>query len=359
MEIKLINRIDEFYSFKNIWKNIEQETNHTNITSSYDWQFTWWSVFKDINNNIIGFDKQLLIICLYENSKLIAIAPFIKLYRRKLGLKVNFIEFLGQQWGGNYLDIIGYKLTEKQINNIFEWLKNNIKYDILFLKYITEDSQTFTKDKLNLYSVCPQIKISNYKTFDDYIKKNYSNSLKQNIRTAYNKANKCNDIITTSVETYTDENFQEIIQLSKSKLIDNKKFLYEDNNIRMFMQQIFKTLNSNFVFVNINNKKVAYRANVFFNNAKFCIDASYDRTFRKYELGSISVDANIKDSFNNKIDSHCLGPGLDFYKQKFTKNNIKIYVYSKKGNTIISTLIYKFFRRMIFNKEKEALKSLQ
>jgi hypothetical protein len=108
------------------------------------------------------------------------------------------------------------------------------------------------------------------------------------------------------------------------------------------------------VFVKLNDKNVAYRTNVFFNNNKFCLDASYDRNFREYDLGSISVDANLKDSFSKNISTHCLGPGLDQYKRKFTKSKTNLFIYLKKGNTFLSILIINPIKKIALKKEKVA-----
>ena len=354
VKIKLIKTISEFNSLECEWKEFERTINHSNLTSSFDWLITWWNVFKDVNNSRIGFNKQLLIVCLYEVDKLVAIAPFLKVYRKKYGLEVSFIEFLGQQWAGNYLDIISVENETNYKDKIFIWLYDNVKFDLLLLKYIPEYSLTFNSNELSLYSACPTIQINEYLDHDNFIKNKYSKNLKQNLRTAFNKAKKSDKAINTSVEDVDENNFKDIIKISAFKLSDRKHSIYNDEHKLLFMKKITKSLISNVVFVKVNNKNVAYRTNVFFNNNKFCIDASYDRKFRKFELGSISVDANLKDSFLKKISAHCFGPGIDFYKKKFTKNNVKIFIYLKKGNTLMSLLLIKPLKILTLRKEKEA-----
>ena len=72
IKITKIQTIEEFDSFKDKWKEFEKAIGHPNLTSSFDWLNTWWHTFKDIDNEIIGYDKKLLIICLYEKDKLIS-----------------------------------------------------------------------------------------------------------------------------------------------------------------------------------------------------------------------------------------------------------------------------------------------
>lgn len=355
--VKLINTITLFNSIKSEWKAFEKSINHSNLTSSYDWLNAWWYTFKDVENNIIGYNKELVIICLYENNCLISVAPFIKVCRKKYGVKIRFLEFLGQQWAGNYIDI----LTEKpQFNQeIFDWLYKNQKFDVLMLKYIPQYSKNFNLENLHLYSACPEIEISEYLSHDDYVKNKYSKNLKQNIRTAFNKARKKGININTCVQEISTCNFNEMIRISKFKLVERKSWMYGDNNKLIFMKEVLKKMSSNVVFVQLDGKNVAYRSNVFFNNNKYCIDASYDRNYREFELGSISVDANLKDSYFKGVSKHCLGPGLDLYKKKFTKRNIRIYIFLKKGNTLLAQIIIKPIKILTLIKEKEAKQLLQ
>lgn len=350
LSIKVINNTSDFILFKDKWQEFERLVNHNNITSSYCWLINWWKVFEKVEDNVFGYNKELLIICLYEDEKLIAIAPFVKLYRKKMGLKICFIEFLGQQWGGTYLDIIGINLTEKHIELIFEWLHKNVKYHLLLLKYIPEDTNKFNREDLYLYSACPQINLKKYNSYEDYIESNYSKKLKQNLRTALNRAKNDNLNIEKEVSFIDEYNFKEIINISKSKLVDNKTWLYGNESRRRFYKLMYEEMNSNVVFIKMNKNIFAYRTNIIFNNTKFCLDASYDRKLRKYDPGILSVDLNIKDSFDKDLDIHCLGPGIDAYKMKFAKEVKFTNFYIKKGNKIFSSILFVLLRKMVIKK---------
>jgi hypothetical protein len=89
--IKVIQTQPQMSAIINEWEVLENEISHPNLTSSYVWLSNWWHIFKDVNNNTFGYDKELVIICLYENNSLISIAPFVKEYRKKFGIKLSFI----------------------------------------------------------------------------------------------------------------------------------------------------------------------------------------------------------------------------------------------------------------------------
>lgn len=107
---------------------------------------------------------------------------------------------------------------------------------------------------------------------------------------------------------------------------------------------------SNVVFVKVDNKNIAYRANIIYNNNKTCVDASYDRNFKKYDPGIVSVDYNFTDSFFKKLIIENLGPGLDDYKLKFTKEIQYLGYFLIQGNLFGSSIFTKMFKRHLSNK---------
>lgn len=352
LSIKIIQTNNAFLQIREDWQVLEQNIQHTNLTSCYDWLFTWWSVFEKVDNNEIGFNKKLFIICLYRDNALIAIAPFVKVIRKIAGIKISFLEFLGQQWSAIYLDFIAKDLLLIERNFIFQCLYKNLKFNVLFLKYIPQNTSFFSLHELNIYYACPHININNFSSFEDYKNKFYSRNLKQNIRTASNRIENNKDILKKSIETINDDNFKDIVAISKSKLLDDKNWLYGDKNKMNFYKTIYSKISSNVSLLKINDKNVAYRTNMIFNNYKFCIDASYDRAYKKYELGSLSVDLNINDSFEKKLTVECMGPGIDLYKFKFTKELTYIYIYLKRGNSFLSNFFYIILKILVKRKGK-------
>lgn len=341
-QIHSYHSIDEIRIKKNEWCHFENQINHRNITSSYTWIENFIDVFYHREDNQFGYDKKIIVVFLYKNSELIAIAPFFKLKRKKHGIKLTLIEFIGQQWGGTFLDIIGYKLREEDLLQIFNYIYDTEKFDLLNLSYIPESTHNFklTNEKISVLSGCPYLPIMNYGDFPKYQNEIYSKKLKQNIRTAFNKINKQHLEYNSKIEEVNDENFNDIINISKSKLEDGKSSIYLDKDKQRFVKAICRSIPSEVVFCSINNKKVAYRLNFFFNNLKLCFDASYDRDYKGLELGSVSVEESIKDSFNKNVHVHSEGTGTDFYKLKFMKNIEKIYTYTQRGNSFLSYFFY-------------------
>ena len=120
---KHIDSDNQLVDIKKDWKLLDVQTQHHSICSSYEWVYNWWTVFKNVENNKIGYDKELVIVCAYDDARLILVCPLMKLRRKKFGLNIRFIEFIGQQWSGFYYDIVACKQYNDRFNEIQYYLK--------------------------------------------------------------------------------------------------------------------------------------------------------------------------------------------------------------------------------------------
>ncbi|MGE6345436.1 GNAT family N-acetyltransferase [Bacillus mycoides] len=342
-QINVCSSLEDVQNKKNEWLNFEKKINNQNITTSYYWIESFLKVFFPREDNQFGYKKKIIIIFLYKEGELIAIAPLIQVVHKKYGIKLKMIEFIGQQWGGTFIDIIGRGLSEEDVDHIMGYVYSNYKFDLLHLKYIRKSTENFdlnSKDA-EVLSGCPYLVIEDFNEFDEYKNQIYSKKLKQNIRTAFNKMKKKGLTYDSVIERINNQNFEEIVRISRSKLEDGKGSIYLDEDKKKFVKTIIDSLPSEVIFGRVNNDCVAYRLNLFFNDIKFCFDAAYDREFRNLELGTLSVEESIKDSFKKNIKLHSEGAGTDFYKLKFMKEVEQIYTYTKKGNTLLSFIHYK------------------
>jgi len=357
MYIKIITTDDEFDKVRNEWINFENQVNNPNINASYIWQRTWWKHFKNYEEDNFGYNKKLCILFLYDKGDMLrAIAPFCEVTRKTKGVEYRTIEFITQQWGATYLDVISNKLGKEEYDFIFNWLKKNRKYDLIELRYIPEFSPNFNlyKSNITVLSACPEIKIKDYKEVKYYIQREYSNSLKKNLQTARNRMKRENiNYREEIIDVINNANFKEIENISRAKLKDNKSCIYNNSVKKKFLTDIYcnSKLPSNVIKIILNDKLASYRINFLYRKCKYCFDASYNRAYRHYDLGAFSVNLNIRDSFEKGILTHCMGPGIDFYKLKFTKRIVKIYTFLKRGNSLKGKLIYIIKR--IKNKKTE------
>jgi len=323
--------------------------------SDSTWLIEWWSVFNSVENNQIGKKKKLHIIVIQENKELI-IFPLVSLSRSIKGVSLRYLEILSQQWGGCESEILCSSiLAHHLIPIVFKYIEENIKHDILQFKYLLDDSCIFEKQKFFIHGISPYISIAEHTNHEEFKKNKYSKKLKQNIRTAFNKVKKNNYNIEILKTEINDSLFESIKKISKSKLIDGKHSVYLDSNKSKFYSNIYKKFKSNVILIKINNEFVSYRVNIIKNNKKFCIDASFNRDFRRFDLGAISVDSNISDSFENNLFVHSMGPGDDSYKFKYTNTVEFLYTFIKKGNSFKSFFFYPMFRYVLKKRQNKYL----
>ena len=349
MYIKAITTDKEFDSVKNEWIDFEKKVDNINITSSYLWQRTWWKHFGYIDNSQYGYNKKLSILFLYNKKKeLRTIAPFCIVKRKfKKIFCYTMVEFIAQQWGATYLDFIASDLSKSEFDYLFDWLKKNRKYDLIYLSYIPEFTSNFDLKSKNatVLSGSPEMERENY---SDVREKYYSKNLKHKLNRIYNKIIKedinINNIIINgeNILNYIDN----ISLVSESKKYSGLYSIYLEAKKKSFLEDLIFNFsgNSNCILLFYNKKLCAYNLGFYYNKKYFAFDASYNREIielANYSIGNIAFDKLVVDTFSKGINEFCFGTGIDRYKLAFTKKICKIYNILYKGNTLTSGLIYK------------------
>jgi len=345
MYIKVVTTDNEFDEVEDEWLSFEKKVDNQNITSSYIWQRTWWKYFKDYEKGNFGCDKRLCILFLYNREDMLrAIAPFCQVTRKKWGVKYEAMEFIAQQWGATYLDIVTDKLGKEEYAFIFDWLKKNRKYDLIYLKYIPESTPSFdlSVNDIAVLSACPEINVRAYGSYDQYSKKAYSAKMRQNINARLRKLTHELKGQIELIDNYKElaKFWDEIHSVSKSKEKDLKYCLYDDPKINSFLQEVYCQWNNlSCVAVLIGMKLIGYHVGCLFNKKKFFLDLSYDREYRRYGIGKLIDDFEVRLALKYNYDI-CMGTGVDPYKFDYKPDLTRIYIFLKKGNTLKAILLY-------------------
>lgn len=336
MEIKV------YSSFEN--SEYEKYSKHSKcLMNNAIWIKEWWAVFENVENNQIGRSKKLQIIVAEQDEEFIVL-PLLLLTKTIKGIPLRLLEIVSQQWAGAEVEILySSEKILKLLPEIMNFLRTNLKYDFCFFQYLSENTILKNEELLYVHGITPYVSIKDYVCFEDYKKAIYSKNLRQRLRSAANKAKKKNFKVETSVQEINEQVFEHIKRISRSKLNDNKHCIYDDDKKAEFYFNVFKKLKSNVVLVKINGIIVAYRVNIIWKDKKYVIDASYDREFRNLDLGAISVNYNISESFFNSIAMHSMGPGADSYKIRFCDRITPLYCYIGKGTSLKSLFIYPVF----------------
>lgn len=346
-------KIKEYYT------SIEKKENHL-LNVSYKWAKIWWEVFG--NRDDFGENKKLYLVCAYRNEKICAVINLYTYEKKILGFiknrSINVLTVLticGDAWGATFSGYIG-KLNSVEINEMMEFIRRNIFYDWLYFSHIPNNLLIVNAVQYKFFlSACPTVLLKGYVNYDDFVKTNYSKKLRQNIRTANNHAKKDGYIITHDTVRFGDVDFEKLKNISISKLKSGKHSIYLDDDKENFVKRLIKHIPGNAVVMKINDVPVAYRLNFFVGTNKYCFDASFDRDYDKYDVGIQSLDASIRESFENRRLIHCEGTGVDAYKLKFFKTVVPIFVLMEAGNTIKAKLTF-FIKRWRMRKQENITK---
>ena len=339
--IRVLDTTAAFDAARDQWQALEREVDHLNVTASYNWLRTWWEVFGDCEEEGFGSEKRLCILFLYDEQDVLrAIAPFCEITRKMGFMKYRAVEFLAQQWGATYLDIIAAGLTSAEREHIFDWLYENRKFDVIELRYIPSFSAHFdlSGSDVFLLSGCPEIKADSYEAVRrDYYGKNMRHKLKR----LRNRIEREKIGLETAYRTSEDilAHFDEVRAVSFSKEMTSKRSVYRNAHKERFIRAVIEAFSERALclFVSHQGEVVAYNLGFHVHGKYYAYDAAYSRRAKgleKFSLGNLAYDLLIQHVFDAGVKEFCLGTGVDPYKLKFSKDVVGLYCVLRGGNRL-------------------------
>ena len=289
-------------------------------SNQYQWIQNWFSVFEKVENNIIGHRKKPYIITAFEGDRLVAIIPLVKLYRTYFKrIKIEFLEFLGQQWSNLGNDILILEdLDESFTDELILWIKKNISFHFLFFKYLPKNSILSSKFKMFHYAGAPFIDVASYNNYEEFSKQVYTRKFREDLRRTWRRVKRDGYEVSICREEISDSNLQQIRKIAKSKEVDGKSSLYGESEKEQFHLRMYECFPSHVVFIKFNDQPVAYGTSIDWNGERIGIDAAFDRNYRRYGAGIHCLDSTIQNSFKDRKEKLSFGLGLDTYKFQFT-----------------------------------------
>ncbi len=143
ISLKIIDSTSGFRELEDEWNILFEESSQANVFLSWDWMMTWWEVYQD------QFKRELSILCIYQDEKLIGIAPFqiLKSFP-KYFIQGKTLCFIGSGESkqdriiSQYPDLIVARGSENQvINEVSKFLLQNRKlWDFADFEFLLQDS---------------------------------------------------------------------------------------------------------------------------------------------------------------------------------------------------------------------------
>jgi CelD/BcsL family acetyltransferase involved in cellulose biosynthesis len=160
----MIVESSDFPSLKPEWDKILLNSNHS-IFSTWEWLSTWWRHF--------GKNKELLLLTVKENEKIMGIAPLMYSKYRTLGLNIGKIEFIGSPHS-DYNNFITTQKHQECVESFVDYLnKHRLKWSSIDLTEIPQNAECLLLFEKTAETVKPMSKCSYFdlpETFDLFMK---------------------------------------------------------------------------------------------------------------------------------------------------------------------------------------------
>ena len=307
MQSYIINTIEEFEAMNNHWKALFSIDDQNPLPLCFEWLYSWWKVFKS--------DKQLHIICVYENGHAIAIAPMMREEISYRGFKVDCIKLMANGHSPFCGIIYRSNLTFAKKYSALECIINACKSDLLIFNKIAKDSLTCEMLKhMDLpmgfhRGTKPSLLTPFIHTSGDWdlFFQNRPRRFRKNIHNKINRIIKAKDFSVTEykIHSSSDPIFEEIIDVSKNSW---KYQLESDLSSKPESKDFIASLIDQFGpdgaihiwILRKHGKAIAFELQVHFNGVAYPIRADFDDHYRQFSPGSVLEYEAIKALFNNE-----------------------------------------------------------
>jgi hypothetical protein len=319
------------------------------------WITNWYSTFKNQDDNDFGIGKKPYIVTAYKENALVAIVPLMKLTRTYFKVfKLQFLEFLGQQWSGMGYDIIRIrKLEDCFARELVYWLKRNISFHYLFLKYLPTSSKLKSNFHFFRYAGALFIKPSDFNVYEDFALEVYPRKFREDLRRTLRRVKKDGFEMTVEQCEINEKTLKTIRSISASKTTDGKSNLYADRLKEGFHLNMYRQHQSKVIFIKFNGKAVAYGTTIDFNGKRIGVDAAFDRNYRRYGVGVHCIDQIIRASFKDGVQVLSFGLGMDAYKFQFANCIEEFFMCYDFKFRLKSLLVLPYFKYRLLKTNKE------
>ena len=325
MNIKVVKTLSEFADLKTIWNSLQVDSANSHINSTFEWNWIWWSIY--------GGNKELFILIVSEDDKVIGIAPLcISKSKSKLDafFSIDRLSFLGSGISDS-LDFIVLKNHRSVVLNIFDFIQNNCSCDEVMLMDVNRNSKNFNElfhsDSIGKFNVFSKKLYGTYsvqikETFNQYfdcLSADQRRSLKKRflkLQTNYN--------VTFNISNSIDDEFLKEFRRMEIERSKNRK--HYKRNILMstpftkFLKQLSKGLPAGRIKIFkliCDSKLIAYNIIFDFENKLFAWLTSYDINFSKYSVGIFVQKYALEYGFNNGYEMFDFMRGDEPYKKFF------------------------------------------
>ncbi|UII81566.1 GNAT family N-acetyltransferase [Flagellimonas sp. CMM7] len=321
MEIRIISKTETFSKLKEEWHSLEKTSSEMTVYCTFDYLYTWWKE--------IGINKgiRLCIICIYENSKIIGIAPLMIETKRIFGIRLKILKFLANADFHNFL--LNKELGEQRIiRRVFDAIYS-IEWDKLELSHISNKtslthfllkSEQYNK-KVEFLGENPILFLKNYDSFLIYkqlfFKKkinNYRNRLKKDFNVVFEVIKGDEKDILSKISK---------VHIERNQDGNKRKSLFEDTCRYNFVKEFYKECNRAMTFLikTDDGTIVSYATCYSYYDTIYNWNTAFNPKFQKYSAGDLIYYEMINFFFEKESEIKKLDFGAGGYPWKFRMTN--------------------------------------
>lgn len=357
MEIRIISTTEGLESIKQDWERIEKNYPKLTICATYNYNQTWWSVFKDAGV------YSLWIVCVIHNNVVIGIAPFMlkKVIKRMVSYKQ--LMFLSLADSNDIIYDAGSDANGESIYKmIFSLLEDTSdvwdEIDLTHISHTSELAHYLLKSKLN----------SNFKylienpyidTNDCYVNGEINDKILPDKTKQY--ANRLKKLTAYELIVTTENRIDELAEIHLAEMhylnqagAQNRHSLFLDKLRYDFFRSLAEQglIHSYILYDKLKSKIIIYNFGFIFNGIFHSVNTGFDPDYGKYAVGKVMYYEIIKENLlNHRWDILDAGSGRYQWKFEWTARFFLMYHYrfinpgSRKINLVNKIFsIVKLFR---------------
>ncbi|QZY55333.1 GNAT family N-acetyltransferase [Crassaminicella profunda] len=332
---KTITTTEEFYNLQEDWERLQEQDPDVTYYSTFEFAKAWWDAYKNDQ------DKELFIVCIYQDKDIVGIAPFIIQKENKKIMSWNTLRFLGR---GDFLGILVDRSNNNEmtiIKDIFKCIEDNTeKWERLSLTHIKHNSSIVAfilksgkyNRKLKYLIECPYILLNKYRDFAEFNRKfvsgqvrNYRNKLMKNFNYQFRIVNN------KDIDMYDE--ISKVHKKEQEYLIDKynrkeRKSIFTDKKKTSYLKQIYKNNSKvlTFMLTDGENNLLGYDTCYLYKGVLHSWNIAYNPEFEKYRIGKILNYEIVKYVFKTKIaDVFDFGAGRYPWKFEWTNDFVLDY----------------------------------
>ena len=343
MEVIKIHRVKDMQKYKEDWEKLEESDNQATFYQSFEYSYIWCK-------HNISKDDELSIFAIYNNDKIVAIAPFYIENRKKAFITWSELKFIGM---GDYRVIL---CDDSEVNRstIYKLIMSTIRkqesIDRILLSHIPNNN-----DFLNYL-----LSSEKYNKSTSFVREVPKINLHAKDKIAPRKANKKRNKLKKDLN-YTfevkydvsDDLYEEFTNLHKAQQNFMKNELdrqerrspFNQSKTNDFIKEVSKIDDSSVIFLMRNSSKelIFYRYCYRFKDELYSWNTSYNYKYHEYNLSDVAI-LEMVEYLEEKMTFNILDLGSGGYPWKFrwTKDFNTQYTFNYWNNK--NSLAYKMIK---------------